>query len=312
MQQVGPRPPDEQQPEGDGERPRFPWPVLILALVGFSLLVGIWLVSRPPDGEAGTAETLPQEAVAPSPPSGTSPSASAPSPTPGSPTQATATLAADSAPPQANEDDAPTAAAAPDETRPVTETAAPTGALHAGVTGTEATQTPAGNTPSPEPAPLPTVTPTLPPTVSLTRTLAITGSTTLTMSMGNPTFSSSGRPLWTPFDPRRYRLDADQPRVSDRWCKQIGLVHVLVDFTARLNLADASLQVDGTLTLQEDFCDSPGEGAISAPFSLSVPAGHSAPVVQRLVLQESLFKIPNLLDSETAVTVDLDFGNLEP
>ncbi|GIV79229.1 MAG: hypothetical protein KatS3mg050_3623 [Litorilinea sp.] len=217
-----------------------------------------------------------------------------------------------STPPQAGEDNTPTAIAPPVEPQTVTATTAPTGTLHAGVTGTEATQTPAGNTPSPEPAPLPTVTPTLPPTVSLTRTLAITGSTTLSMSVGNPTFSSSGRPLWTPFDPRRYRLDADQPTISDRWCKQIGLVHVLVDFTARLNPADASLQVDGTLTLREDFCDTPGEGTASAPFSLSVPAGQSVPVLQRLVLQESLFKIPNLLDSETAVTVDLDFGNLEP
>jgi hypothetical protein len=156
---------------------------------------------------------------------------------------------------------------------------------------------------------LPTATPTLEPVAIALHTVEIDGATTVSMTLGNADFSSSGRPLRFAFDNRRYDFDGRTLRHLDRWCVQLGIVHVVIELDLELNAETEAVRGEGNAQLIGDYCDSPNEVISDTPIIFNAPVNQRAQFVYKLQGRRSLFNLPGVYDAATSVSIVLNVHN---
>jgi hypothetical protein len=163
--------------------------------------------------------------------------------------------------------------------------------------------------------PLPTLTPTIIPSPVATRTIEIGGEATLRLQLNNETFESSGQPVTIALEPRTYVLGGDVMTQSDQWCAQLGPTGLIFDLTFTLRYVTEDLHVGGELQLYDGFCGEwggLGNQLSTLPMDITVPAGSSAQIAPTMQVQGAFFGIPNVLDINTGVSLELTIRNPSP
>ncbi len=184
------------------------------------------------------------------------------------------------------------------------------------------------------PVPLPSLSPTETPTetaipadtptpVSLAeRDVVADGYTLMRLALSGEGFDSTGRPINTEFEARTTRIGGDTLASGDRWCIQLGLVHIWIDLTYELDANTGELLVRGTVSLHSGLCedqDTEPKAILSSDnlmdvvdVDLRVPTGTTAQITYNLQALSSLFGISGLLDSDTGVIVELHVTHKQP
>lgn len=163
--------------------------------------------------------------------------------------------------------------------------------------------------------PLPTVTPTLVPSPVPSRTVELKGEATLRLQLNNNTFESNGQPITIALEPRSYLLGNDTMTQSDEWCAQVGPTGLVFDLTYTLQHVTEDLHVTGEIRLYDGFCGEWGRlGNVlsTIPMDVNVPVGTSAILAPTLHVQGAFFGMPNVLDINTGVYLELIFRNPLP
>jgi hypothetical protein len=163
--------------------------------------------------------------------------------------------------------------------------------------------------------PLPTLTPTIVPSPVATRTIDFGGNATLRLQLNNDRFESQGEPVTIPIDARTYVLGGETMTQSEEWCTQVGPTGLVFDLTYTLQPTTETLHVAGQLRLYDGFCGqwgSLGNLLSTVPIEINVPVGTTALLQPALQVQGSFMGVPNLLDINTGVFLELSIRNPNP
>jgi hypothetical protein len=145
-----------------------------------------------------------------------------------------------------------------------------------------------------------------------TRTVELSGDATLRLQLNNERFESSGQPVVINLEPRSYALGGDTMSQSDEWCVQLGPTGLVFDLTYTLHPATENLHVGGELRLYDGFCGewgSLGNLLSTVPMNVNVPMGSAVIIAPTLQVQGSIFGLPNLLEVNTGIYLDLTIRN---